>query len=186
MKKLLNYAIVISIIFTAAQSFGSTSEDTLKTKAKKIADQITDLRSEKASSLLNTKVTVTPDVFKSVCSPVKKRAMAIAKKEGVKIRHAAIKNRNPGHAATKEDVKLHDLFSKKDEEKGVWEKANLKDGKYIKYSRPIYVEKACLACHGEKDKRPDFIKKKYPQDKAYGFKEGDLRGIIQVMVPITE
>ncbi len=51
---------------------------------------------------------------------------------------------------------------------------------YYRYSAPIYVEKACLACHGAKDKRPAFIVKKYPEDKAYGFKEGDLRGIISV------
>ena len=54
---------------------------------------------------------------------------------------------------------------------------------YKRYVRPIFVEPACLACHGEKDKRPDFIVKKYPKDKAFDFKVGDLRGIISVMIP---
>lgn len=46
------------------------------------------------------------------------------------------------------------------------------------------MEAACLACHGEKDSRPEFIKEKYPDDRAYGFKKGDLRGVISVLIPL--
>lgn len=186
MKKRISYLLTLVILITASQATGETSEEAAKEKAKKVADEITQLRSERAASLLKTEVKITPDVFKTVCGSVKKKAMAIAKKEGLKIRHAAIKNRNPDHAATEADKRLHDYFSSNPDKEGIWEKAMLKDGSYIKYSRPIYVEKACLKCHGDKEGRPEFIKKKYPRDKAYGFKEGDLRGIIQVMVPLTK
>ncbi|MFO8099786.1 MAG: hypothetical protein R6T83_09240 [Salinibacter sp.] len=31
--------------------------------------------------------------------------------------------------------------------------------------------------------RPDFVKEGYPDDRAYGFEPGDLRGIYAVFVP---
>jgi hypothetical protein len=47
------------------------------------------------------------------------------------------------------------------------------------------VQPSCLACHGPKDERPAFVKKDYPEDRAYGFEDGDLRGIYAVFVPDT-
>jgi hypothetical protein len=50
---------------------------------------------------------------------------------------------------------------------------------------PIILQKKCLSCHGtvgkEVTKQTDsIIKSYYPNDKATGFKEGDLRGIWSV------
>jgi hypothetical protein len=47
---------------------------------------------------------------------------------------------------------------------------------------PIVLQKKCLACHGTFGKEitvqtDSIIKSYYPNDKATGFKEGDLRGI---------
>jgi len=47
---------------------------------------------------------------------------------------------------------------------------------------PIILQKKCLACHGSVGnevsvKTDSLIKSFYPNDKAVGFKEGDLRGI---------
>jgi len=56
---------------------------------------------------------------------------------------------------------------------------NLK--RYLRYMRPISVKQACIACHGSKDKRPKFIVEKYPNDRAFDFKVGDLRGMIEVI-----
>jgi hypothetical protein len=45
------------------------------------------------------------------------------------------------------------------------------------------VESSCLACHGARDARPAFVKESYPQDKAFAFKAGDLRGAYSVFLP---
>jgi hypothetical protein len=37
-----------------------------------------------------------------------------------------------------------------------------------------------------KGARPEFIKEKYPQDLAYNFKAGDLRGMYSVFIPELE
>ena len=47
----------------------------------------------------------------------------------------------------------------------------------------ITVREACLACHGAKAERPDFVKERYPEDRACGFEVGDLRGLYSVFVP---
>ena len=49
--------------------------------------------------------------------------------------------------------------------------------------RRINVEPSCLACHGTKASRPAFIKANYPDDKAFDFTVGDLRGMYAVHLP---
>ncbi len=185
MKNMPIYMLPLIILLFSTQLQAKELVDAGKTKAKKIADEITDLRSVRAVSLLQSDKAITPDIFKEVCGPVKKKAMSIAKKEGVKIRHAAIKNRNPSHAASAEELSFHALFEK-GEETEIWDETTINKKSYKRYVRPIFVEPACLSCHGEKDKRPAFVKKKYPKDLAYGFKVGDLRGIIEVMIPVAK
>ena len=184
MKKLTIYILPFVALLFLSEAQAATI-DVAKMKAKKIADEITDLRSVRAASLLQSTEAVTPKIFKEVCGPVKKRAMEIAKKEGVKIRHAAIKNRNPAHAASDEERAFHALFEK-GEESEIWDETTIENKSYERYVRPIFVEPACLSCHGAKDERPAFVKKKYPKDLAYGFEAGDLRGIIEVMIPVVK
>jgi hypothetical protein len=46
--------------------------------------------------------------------------------------------------------------------------------------KPLLTQKACLKCHGSNlsPKITEALKSAYPHDKATGFKEGDLRGVI--------
>jgi len=175
--------IVFVMAISAGQVYGQGPVDAKRQMAKEIADEISDMRSERAASLIQSDKTVTPELFKEVCGAVKKRAMALARENNVRIRHAAIKNRNPEHAATDEERRLHSLFEAGSTVDGIWDEVEIEGKGYGRYVRPIFVEPACLACHGERDSRPGFIQKKYPEDRAYGFKAGDLRGIIEVMVP---
>jgi PAS domain S-box-containing protein len=52
---------------------------------------------------------------------------------------------------------------------------------YYLYARPIRVEKYCLQCHGDKKQAPETIQLHY--DEAFGYQEGDLRGILSIKVP---
>lgn len=148
------------------------------------AEEIISMRSSLAKTFVLPGAEVNEDTFKKVCGAVGKRVKEINEKGEVKIRHAAVKYRNPVNAATPEEEAIIERFAKEPglkEISGAFEK----DGKrFSRYTRPIYVESACLACHGEADARPAFIKAKYPDDKAYGFKTGDLRGIISVITPL--
>ena len=52
-----------------------------------------------------------------------------------------------------------------------------------RYYEPIFIKKICLNCHGSREEMdPDVVKNLallYPEDEAYGYKEGDFRGVIR-------
>ncbi len=99
-----------------------------------------------------------------------------------KIKRVSDKNRNPKNAANQEELKyINDskkiiLEHKKPQPKLI-EKENTTIGYY-----PIMTNNMCLQCHGEKntDINPQTLSKievLYPNDKAFGYKSNELRGI---------
>lgn len=118
----------------------------------------------------------TGDTFKAVCAPVGKKAKAIAKEEGWKFKQVSHKYRNPNNKAQGLEVEAIEKMQKDPSLMGYW----IEKGNERHYFRRITVRKDCLACHGPKNQRPEFVTKKYPKDKAYGFKQGDLRGLYHV------
>lgn len=177
-------AIALFFLTSSSALAGGSALEQKKEDAARAALEITNLRSMRASEVIGSGTEVTPAVFKEVCGSVKKRAMAIAGKNGFKIRHAAVKFRNPKHAPTSEELSIIEGFTEKNAPISVSGMIEIEGKDYYRYSAPIYVEKACLSCHGKKEDRPAFIVKKYPQDRAYGFNEGDLRAIISVSFPV--
>jgi hypothetical protein len=184
MKIILATALIF--LTTTLALAGDSALEQKKEDAARAANEISHLRSERAREVIGTGVEITPVLFKEVCGSVKKRVMAIAKEKGFKIRHAAAKFRNPKNAATAEELSIIKAFMKKDAPRSISALNTIEGQEHYRYSAPIYVEKPCLSCHGDKGKRPAFIVKKYSGDKAYDFKEGDLRGIISVSFPIKE
>ncbi len=60
------------------------------------------------------------------------------------------------------------------------------EGGQFRFAKAIYIEKGCLKCHGKESEVPDVIKKalyaKYGNRVFLGYKIGDLRGIISVIL----
>ncbi|MCI5126867.1 MAG: DUF3365 domain-containing protein [Candidatus Electrothrix sp. AR5] len=52
-----------------------------------------------------------------------------------------------------------------------------------RYARPILVQQGCLKCHGEPDDAPPAVLAKYGSEKAFGYKVGQVRGIVSVSLP---
>ena len=56
------------------------------------------------------------------------------------------------------------------------------------YVEPIIVQPQCLSCHGEslnEDVSME-INKLYPEDQAFGFKAGELRGVFWAEYPVAK
>jgi hypothetical protein len=53
----------------------------------------------------------------------------------------------------------------------------------IGYVEPIYMKKLCITCHGSSVAPAllEHIRELYPEDRAIGFEEGDLRGLFWVV-----
>ena len=92
--------------------------------------------------------------------------------------------RNPEHAADKIELKAMEYFRKHPTEQILYKRFNNpKQGNkpYYLYARPIWVEHYCLKCHGKKEYAPKIIQEKY--NNAYGYRVGDLRGILSIKLP---
>jgi len=179
-KRFIGIALGLSIL--PVNLWADEALEARKVGAITAADEIVNMRSSLAQAFIRPDTEITEETFKNVCGAVFKRAKEIAEKEGFKIRHAAVKNRNPNFAAKQDEIKILEAFDKDRDMKDKWDTVEMEGKKYLRYMRPIFVEEACTACHGSKDKRPKFIVEKYPNDRAFDFKVGDLRGMIEVIL----
>lgn len=109
----------------------------------------------------------------------------IGQKHGVSIKRVSEKNRNPQNMPDVNDQKvLNELKTLIGQNKKTPEYMVVKSGDTIKYYEPIYTSQLCAACHGMDDEiakeTKEQIKKLYPNDKAVGYKAGELRGLMVI------
>ncbi len=113
---------------------------------------------------------ITEKTFEAVCKPVGMRLQQFAAKNGLRASQQSVKNRNPKNAL---DPKWKDDYRRFEKDSSL-RAITRSDGTYL---RRIQVEAACLKCHGEANDRPAFVVQKYPEDRAHGFRAGQLRGL---------
>lgn len=145
-------------------------------------NSLTAMREGLASTLDGRDEPITEETFKAVCAPVGKSLKEWAAAKGYEARQVSTKFRNPVHAPTELEAKILARFEKvkPGADAPAFEPGEVKGQVGTFVFVPIRVTSSCLHCHGEKYKRPDFIKAKYPEDRAYGFAAGDLRGMYSV------
>ena len=146
-------------------------------------EQLDALRSSLARTFASGGVVANDSTFAQVCKPVKAQALKFAKENGWMVGQLAERNRNADNTLDAGAQRAFMLMRRNPEVMGEWVRATYKGQQGTRYFRRITVERACLACHGKREARPDFVKKNYPNDKAFGFAAGDLRGIYSVFIP---
>jgi methyl-accepting chemotaxis protein len=52
-----------------------------------------------------------------------------------------------------------------------------------RYARTLYVKASCLSCHASAENAPADVKVRYGTEHGFGFKEGEVAGIISVRLP---
>lgn len=110
--------------------------------------------------------------------------------KGVYIRRVSFKNRNENNFPDDFEKKVlnkFELLNQNKELNDATEQAEVvQEGefKYLRYLKPILVQAECLNCHGsENDIMPEvkkLIAQEYSDDKAIGYKIGDLRGAVSL------
>lgn len=142
------------------------------------------MRSGLASTLEGKSEEPTLQTMKEVCRPVGIRVMELSQENGWQVKQIAAKYRNPAHAPDNLHASMAlAKFQQDPELVGFWDRETINDQAGTRYYRRIDVEQSCLACHGLKNQRPQFVKDNYPQDLAYNFRVGDLRGMYSIFIP---
>lgn len=150
-----------------------------------MAKTLITLRGKLAKDNLKPKAVITEETVKKVCIAVAVRAKEFVEKNkaGEKniyiLKFVSERPRNPANAADDDEKRVLRLFEESEKREN-WHGVDIDDNQYYRYMKPIYAEKPCLSCHGDRKKIPAFIKKTYTDDSSYDFKEGDLMGAVAV------
>lgn len=153
-------------------------------KAVQEIEALDGLRSGLAATLEGQSEEPTIQTMKEVCKPVGRRAMEISQENHWQVKQIASKYRNPSHAP--DNLHAVQALARFEQDKdliGFWDRETIDRQEGTRYYRRINVEQSCLACHGLQNNRPQFVKDNYPQDRAYDFNVGDLRGMYAVFIP---
>ena len=110
--------------------------------------------------------------------------------KGVYIKRVSFKNRNKNNVPDEFEARILKEFEQiKKEGKLISNTEHFEiiienDYQYLRYMKPIKIGAACLKCHGNEEKISTEVKelivKEYPDDKAIGYKNGDLRGAVSI------
>lgn len=166
----MKHEILILLAALSPMALGNTTQ-----KVEAMIEEINTLRETLVNGVTERP---SPETFQAVCKPVGVNLKKRAGELGVKVRQASDKYRNPEHKATALEMTALQTFRSDKDKVGYWQE---KDGQRH-YFRRIDVLNQCLACHGPKDQRPQFVTSKFPDDRAFGFKQGDLRGVYHVIL----
>jgi diguanylate cyclase (GGDEF)-like protein/PAS domain S-box-containing protein len=104
---------------------------------------------------------------------------------GIIFNNVTDRPRNPGNQADK--FELEDMRFFLENPNKTSRLRNISDNKtaYTLYTSPIWIEPFCLKCHDTPENAPEGIKTIYPE-QAYGYKVGDLRGLVSIKIPTEE
>ncbi|UCC75104.1 MAG: DUF3365 domain-containing protein [Gemmatimonadota bacterium] len=171
--------VAVAVVAPAAQEPVQRPDALVLGEVVQEIESLDALRSSLASSFSGD-----PDrsTFAQVCGPVGAQARRLVEEKGWRIQQLAEKYRNPGHKLDEEAELVYRLMAEDPGLMGMWARTEMEEGPGIRYFRRIVVEQACLACHGPKDSRPQFVRAGYPDDRAFDFEVGDLRGLYSVFV----
>lgn len=146
-------------------------------------EQVDALRSSLARTFLQTGAPAGKQTFVEVCRPVGQAMKDASAQHGWIGRQVAVKYRNPANAADPEAARMLERFAQDSTLRAVTLRTYVNGRAGTRYLRRITVEPSCLLCHGAREARPAFVREEYPDDRAFDFRAGDLRGAYSVFIP---
>lgn len=171
------------ILFLLAPAVASAQSADALAKAVVEMDRLDAMRSALAMTFAQSGAPADLEAFGRVCKPVGMAMQQGAVANGWVAKQVAVKNRNPANLADPEAAAQLQRFESDSALRAVILTTAMNGRPGVRYLRRITVESSCLLCHGDQASRPAFVTANYPQDRAFGFKVGDLRGAYSVFIP---
>lgn len=128
-----------------------------------------------------------------VCAEVAQKVTAdYSARTGRYARRVSLGYRNPKDIPDEyEREKLQEfdrLRREKKLENEYYEVVRERDVEYLRYMKPLITGKMCLNCHGQVTEVPHAVmsqlQRRYPNDKALGYNEGDVRGAVSIRIAL--
>jgi hypothetical protein len=189
-------AVCLMVVSTPPSNAQQGSKDIAFEEALMDARKVSNQLAEKVRGLLLQEIG--KGGFSSavrVCSELaQEMTLQLNAQTGHDVRRVSLKYRNPKNVPDAyEQRKLEEfniLNQKKELSNEYSEIVEERGKKYLRYLRPLIVSPLCITCHGPKENIPQEVKailaERYPDDRATGFRVGDVRGAITVKIPVTE
>ncbi|HXE37526.1 MAG TPA: response regulator, partial [Azonexus sp.] len=103
---------------------------------------------------------------------------------GISFNNVSDRPRNPDNQADRFELDAMAWFRANSKEEERFQA--IQDDKgigWMHFTAPIWIEPYCLKCHGDELDAPGSIRQTYPD--AYGYKLGDLRGVMSIKLPLA-
>lgn len=175
------YMILLPLIVLTNFSHAQVIPQELMSNLGKI-EQLNQMR-EKLAQSIDIEKKADMNSFNTVCKPVGIQMRALSKDQPWTLKQVSNKYRNPQNKASEVELSAINKFRQDTHLLSFFQKQNEEEGAGIYYFRRITVQQSCLKCHGSKAQRPSFVVEKYPNDLAFDFKAGGLRGIYSLFLP---
>lgn len=125
-----------------------------------------------------------PEAAIEVCGARAPELAREASKDGVRVGRTSEKLRSPANASPAWVTPLLAELAARGAKGGEGKAVALEGGRRG-YVEAIAVQPLCLTCHGETiaPAVAERLRARYPEDRATGYREGDLRGVLWVELP---
>ncbi|NOY05586.1 MAG: DUF3365 domain-containing protein [Chlorobi bacterium] len=197
LKRIMQTAgVVVLLVAVAGCSSPKQSGNAQSAKEKYLANArtiATGFQKELSSVLKKHLLAGGPAEAIAVCADTAQElTRAFGESRGATIRRVTSKPRNPADAPDDFEKAILEEFADLKQEGRLTAKSEYFeiveiDGKKIaRYLKPLTVVPVCLKCHGQNlsPEVTSLLKERYPSDKAVGYKTGDLRGAISIMIDV--
>ncbi|MCW9048098.1 MAG: DUF3365 domain-containing protein [Gammaproteobacteria bacterium] len=183
--------LFIVITFMLSPAFADNQQKELAGKSKAAVQEFMgQLKGELQTSMKSGGPIKAVEVCKEKAPLIAKN---LSEKYGWKIARTSLKTRNSNNAPDAWETKvLHDFEKRKQNGEQVkpmayFETVNENGVKSFRFMKAIPTGKACLSCHGDNLDAALTAKldSNYPNDKARGFKVGDIRGAFTITQPLN-
>lgn len=183
--------LLIALAFMLTPAYADIHQIELVGKSKTAINEFMgQLKGELQTSMKSSGPIKTVDICKEKAPVIAKN---LSEKYGWKIARTSLKTRNSNNAPDAWESKVLDEFEKRKQngEKikpmAYFETVNENGIKSFRFMKAIPTGKACLSCHGENIEAAlaEKLNSNYPNDKARGFKLGDIRGAFTITQPIN-
>jgi len=183
-KYFLIFALLLSIIFgyktySQYQSIKRTQTKIIENQTKTLIDFIKSFRKTYQDIFLKKNITIddkTLYLLPVKTIPIIAQNFSKLQNDNIIIKTVSDRPRNPNNMANKFEKNMIEFFKTHRDIKYKFIKQN--ESNFL--IEPLYMQKTCLKCHGDKATALSSIKKHY--SKAYGYHQGDLRGLIDIEI----